>query len=63
MPPSFGYDPIGSVQQAVITLLSVQEPAFLGIGSRLFLAFATILLVWHGIRMMLEARPMGDHVF
>ena len=63
MPPTFGYDPIRSVQQAVITLLNVQEPAFLGIGSHLFLAFATILLVWQGVQMMLEARPMGDHVF
>ncbi|MEP7307929.1 MAG: type IV secretion system protein [Acidobacteriota bacterium] len=63
MPPTTGYDPIATVQQAINTLLAVQEPAFVGIGSRMFLSFATILLAWHGIRMMLAARPLGEQMF
>lgn len=63
MPPAFGYDPIGTVEQAIATLLSVKEPAFVSIGSQLFVAFATILLVWHGLGMMFETRPVGDHVY
>ena len=52
--PTPGYDPIGTVQQAITSLLSTQEPQFIAIGNRLFLSFATILLVWHGIRLMLD---------
>ena len=29
----------------------------------MFLSFATILLVWHGIRMMLAWRESGEHMF
>jgi hypothetical protein len=46
MPPTFGYDPIGAVQQAITLLLTVQEPQFVAIGHRLFVSFATIL--WSG---------------
>ncbi len=63
MPPSGGYDPIGTVQQAISNLLAVQEPQFVGIGTRMFLSFATILLVWQGIRMMLAWRQSGEHLF
>ena len=63
MPPVTGYDPIGTVQAAITSLLSVQEPEFVGIGSRMFLAFATILIVWHGIRMMFTARSSGEELF
>jgi hypothetical protein len=63
MPPTLTYDPIGTVQQAVLALLTVHEPAFLGIGSRLFLALATIQLVWQGVRMMLGAQTPGEHAF
>jgi hypothetical protein len=61
VPP--GYDPIGTVQQAINSLLSTQEPQFIAMGMRMFLSFASILLVWHGLRMMLAARPSGDHLF
>jgi hypothetical protein len=61
MPP--GYDPIGTVQQAINTLLDTQEPQFIGIGNRLFLSFAVILLAWYGIRMMLAWRQSGEHMF
>jgi hypothetical protein len=63
MPPVGGYDPIGAVQQAIISLLAAREPEFVGIGSRMFLSFATILLVWQGIRMMLAWRESGEHMF
>ena len=41
MGPTLGYDPIGTVQQAITSLLSTQEPTFIGIGTRMFLSFAT----------------------
>src|SRR5690348_16191769 len=63
MGPTLGYDPIATVQQAITTLLSTQEPAFIGIGNRMFLSFATILLVWHGIQMMLTARESGEQMY
>ncbi len=45
---------IATVQQAITTLLTTYEPEFLRFGNSLFLAFATILIAWHGIRMMLS---------
>ena len=63
MPPVTGYDPISTVQQAITTLLAVQEPQFVGIGRRMFLSFAAILIAWHGIRMMLAWRQSGEHLF
>jgi hypothetical protein len=58
-----GFDPIGTVQQAITSLLQTQEPTFIAIGTRMFLSFATIVLVWQGIRIMLSARPVGDQMF
>lgn len=63
MPPVTGYDPIATVQQAIAALLSTQESQFLSIGNRMFLAFAAILLTWHGARMMLDWRGAGEHMF
>src|ERR1039457_2161715 len=63
MPPTLGYDPIGTVQDAIMSLLSTQMPQFLSIGNRMFISFATILLVWHGIRMMLAWRGPGEQMF
>ena len=61
--PTGGYDPIGTVQQAIATLLMAREAEFINIGTRMFLAFATIILVWQGIRMMLAWREHGEHMF
>jgi hypothetical protein len=61
--PTTGYDPIGTVQQAITSLLTTQMPQFLSIGNRMFVSFATILLVWQGIRMMLAWRESGEHMF
>ena len=63
MPPTFGYDPIGTVQQAIAALLRTQEGQFIAIGNRMFLAFATIMIAWHGIRMMLGSQQSGDQLF
>ena len=63
MPPGGGYDPIGTVQQAITMILTAREPEFIGIGTRMFMAFATIILVWHGIRMMLTWREPGEQMF
>jgi hypothetical protein len=63
MPPVTGYDPIATVQQAISALLTTQEPQFLVIGNRMFLAFAVILLMWHGARMMLAWRESGEHMY
>ena len=63
MPPGGDYDPIGTVQQAITMMLAAREPEFIGIGNRMFIAFATIILVWHGIRMMLTWRESGEQMF
>jgi hypothetical protein len=54
---------VGSIQQAISTLLTTYEPEFLRIGYSLFIAFATILIVWQGIRMMLTRDALGDQMF
>jgi hypothetical protein len=61
--PASGYDPIGTVQQAITSLLATQMPQFLGMGNRMFISFATILLAWQGIKMMLDWREAGEHMF
>ena len=62
MPPQFGYDPIATVQQAITGLLLTHEPQFLGIGLRMYLSFATVVLSWYGMRMMLAPRHAEDHL-
>jgi hypothetical protein len=52
-----------TVQQAITNLLTVHEPEFLRFGYGLFLSFATILIVWQGIRMMFSHDGLGDHMF
>jgi hypothetical protein len=54
---------VGSIQQAISTMLITYEPEFLRFGYSLFLAFATILIAWQGIRMMLTRNPLGDDIF
>src|SRR5712672_1441528 len=63
MPPQPRLATIATVQQAISTLLVSYEPEFLRFGFSLFVAFATILLVWQGIRMMLNQESLGDHFF
>jgi len=52
-----------TVQQAITNLLTVYEPEFLRFGYGLFLSFATILIAWQGIRMMLSHDSLGEQMF
>jgi hypothetical protein len=54
---------VGSIQQAISTMLTTYEPEFLRFGYSMFIAFATILIVWQGIKMMLTREALGDHMF
>src|SRR2546425_8585918 len=63
MPPQPRLAMIATVQQAITTLLTSYEPEFLRFGFSLFVAFATILLAWQGIRMMLNQASLGSHFF
>jgi TrbL/VirB6 plasmid conjugal transfer protein len=54
---------IAIIQQAISSLLTTYEPEFLRFGYTLFIAFAVILIVWQGIRMMFSGRALGDHMF
>jgi len=54
---------VATIQQAITSLLTTSEPAFLRFGNSLFISFATILIVWQGIRMMLTQDSLGDHMF
>jgi TrbL/VirB6 plasmid conjugal transfer protein len=63
MPPQPRLAIVATVQQAISALLVTYEPEFLRFGFSLFVAFATILLVWQGIRMMLNQDPLGSHFF
>jgi len=63
MPPQPRLAIIATIQQAITELLATHEPEFLRFGYSLFLAFAAILIAWHGIRMMLDRDGLGDHIF
>jgi len=52
-----------TIQQAIANLLTVYEPEFLRFGYSLFLSFATILIVWQGIKMMFTHESLGDSMF
>lgn len=63
MPPEARLAVVATVQQAITSLLTTYEPEFLRFGSSLFTSFATILIVWQGIRMMFTRGALGDHLF
>ena len=63
MPPQPRLAMFATVQQAISTLLTTYEPEFLRFGNSLFISFATILIVWQGIRMMLTQDSLGSHLF
>jgi TrbL/VirB6 plasmid conjugal transfer protein len=52
-----------TIQQAITNLLTAYEPEFLRFGYTLFLAFATILICWQGIRMMFSNDGLGEQMF
>lgn len=61
MQPSLNLLP--TIQQAITNLLTVYEPEFLRFGYTLFLAFATILISWQGIKMMFSNDGLGEQMF
>src|SRR5216684_8369296 len=63
MPPQPHLAIVATVQQAISSLLTTYEPEFLRLGYSMFVAFATILIVWHGIRIMLSGESLGKHMF
>src|SRR2546428_8758167 len=63
MPPQPRLAIVATVQQAISSLLTTYEPEFLRFGYSMFVAFATILIVWDGIKMMLSQDSLGDHLF
>lgn len=50
---------ISTVQQAISALLNTYEPQFLNFGLNLFRAFATILIAWHGLKMMFSQETVN----
>jgi type IV secretory pathway VirB6-like protein len=63
MQPQPSLNLLPPVQQAITNLLITYEPEFLRFGYRLFLAFATIVLAWQGIRMMFSHDGLSDQLF
>jgi len=51
---------VQDVQNAIHLLLQTQGDTFVGIGLNLFRGFATILVVWYGIKTALSAASGGD---
>lgn len=54
---------IPTIQQAIANLLTVHEPEFLRFGFGLFMALATIVIAWQGIKMMLSGDGLGEQMF
>jgi TrbL/VirB6 plasmid conjugal transfer protein len=63
MQPQPSLNLLPTVQQAISNLLTVYEPEFLRFGYGLFLAFATIVIVWQGVRMMFSHDGLGEQMF
>jgi TrbL/VirB6 plasmid conjugal transfer protein len=63
MPPDARLAIVATIQQAISSLLTTYEPEFLRVGHSLFVSFATILIVWQGIRMMLSGESLGRQMF
>jgi hypothetical protein len=63
MPPDPRLAVVSTVQQAISSLLTGYEPEFLRIGHTIFVGFATVLIAWHGIKMMLSRDGLGDSMF
>jgi hypothetical protein len=63
MPPDPRLAIVATIQQAITTMLTTYEPEFLHVGYSLFIAFATILIVWQGIRTMFSGDSLGRSLF
>ena len=63
MPLSTSLNLIPTIQQAITGLLTTYEPLFIRFGYGVFVAFAAILIAWHGIKMMFSHDGLGDQMF
>jgi hypothetical protein len=63
MEPQPALNLVPTIQQAITNLLTTHEPEFLRFGYGLFMAFATILLAWQGIRLMFSSDSLNDKMF
>jgi type IV secretory pathway VirB6-like protein len=63
MPTQPSLNLLPTIQQAIGNLLLTYEPEFIRFGYQLFMAFATIVIAWHGIRMMFSGNGLGDQTF
>jgi hypothetical protein len=63
MHPQPSLNLVPTIQGAIAHLLTTYEPEFLRFGYRLFIAFATIVIAWHGIRMMFSHEALGEQLF
>jgi len=63
MPPDTRLAIVATIQQAISNLLTTYQPEFLRVGHSLFVSFATILIAWQGIQMMLSGESLGKQMF
>ena len=63
MQPQPALNLVPTIQEAISGLLTTHEPEFLRFGYGLFLALATIVIAWQGIRMMLSGEGLNDQLF
>lgn len=63
MPPQPSLNLVPTIQQAISALLLTREPEFLRFGNSLFVAFATVLIAWHGIKMMFAREGLSERMF
>ena len=63
MPPQPSLNLVPTIQQAISVLLMTREPEFLRFGNSLFVAFATVLIAWHGIKMMFAREGLSGRMF
>ena len=63
MPPDTRLAIVATIQQAISNLLTTYEPEFLRVGHSLFVSFATILIAWQGIQLMLSGESLGKQMF
>jgi hypothetical protein len=63
MPPQPLLAIVGTVHQAISSLLMTSEREFLRLGYSLFVTFETIRIVWHGIWVTLGGESLGENVF
>jgi hypothetical protein len=63
MPPQPLLAIVGTVHQAITSLLMTTEPEFLRLGYSMFVTFEAIRIVWHGLWVMLRGDSLGENMF